>query len=116
MGKKTLYHPVSVNVLRGALEYCGIVPGRLRQLDSDQVAATARYELRIEKLAPGMVGMTTKQCAHAIQGCFASDVEVIAYGSEYFNEFDDQRIWLIIKTTARFESVELDEMAARNAE
>lgn len=99
MGKKTLYHPVSVNVLRGALEFCGITPGRLRQLDSDRETGTATYEMRIEKMPASMARKSTRECAQAIQSCFASDVEVKAYGSEFFAEFDDQKIWVVFTTS-----------------
>jgi hypothetical protein len=43
MGKHTLYHPVSLNVIRGAAEYHGFKFGKISQLASNYDTATARY-------------------------------------------------------------------------
>lgn len=101
MGKKTLYHPVSVAVLRGAMEYCGIQPGRLRQLFSSRHTASAIYTCDIVAVPKGLWGHQMQEIATAIQACFASDVDVIQFGQEYDVANIRSRMWIKLRTTAQ---------------
>lgn len=78
MGKHSLYHPLSLNVLRGAAEYSGWKIGRITQVSADQSRSTARYCLTIERMPRGAsewpIGTIRKQFQH----CFMDDITVSA--------------------------------------
>lgn len=47
MGKKTLYHPVSLYVIRGAFDQHGYVLGRIKQTFCSVERGTASYRIEI---------------------------------------------------------------------
>ena len=100
MGKKTLYHPVSVNVLRGALEFCGIVPGRLVQLSSNFERAEACYRFEIVKLPKNLWGHNAAQLTEAVNGCFAADVQVESISINYSRIVKRSVTWIWIRCHA----------------
>jgi len=77
MGKTTLYHPVSLHVIRGAAEYCGFQFGTIKQKWSDREKQTARYDVEIVKM-PGdlMETGTLLGIHHDLQNCFMDDIRV----------------------------------------
>jgi len=83
MGKKTLYHPVSLHVLRGALEYCDIKIGRLVQTSASLEFNSATYRATITEMPGSVDYRTSRNIANALQECFAQDVTVLSVTSEY---------------------------------
>lgn len=77
MGKTTLYHPVSLAVIRGAAEYAGFKLGKLRQVDVDESQGMAQYETVIRDLPAdaGIIGPETLRAK--LDSCFAADVGVL---------------------------------------
>jgi len=74
MGKTTLYHPVSLHVIRGAAEYCGWQFGKIVQLDSDPKRKTARYRAEIAKIAPEVESSPSMVMLNDLDNCFAADI------------------------------------------
>jgi len=83
MGKRTLYHPVSLHVLRGALEYCGIKLGRLVQIGASLEEEKAYYRATIINMPDALRSYPTWDIAKELQECFAQDVTVLSVTSEY---------------------------------
>jgi len=77
MGKKTLYHPVSLHVIRGAAEYGGFQFGTIKQKWNDPEKRTARYDVEIKKM-PGdlMKKGTLLRIQYELQNCFMDDIRV----------------------------------------
>lgn len=78
MGKTTLYHPVSLNVLRGALEYGGFVAGKFRQHNSNRGLGYASYQVEIKSWPERLNQISPELLKVHLNNCFASDVDVIA--------------------------------------
>jgi len=76
MGKTTLYHPVSLHVIRGAAEYCGFQFGKLKQLWSDPEKMTARYEATIQRVPAAWVNESPMIIQNELQNCFMDDIRV----------------------------------------
>lgn len=76
MGKKTLYHPISLNVIRGALEYCGITPGRITQTSVNSSDLRATYRLNLDRLPPELWARPLDYVSDAVQSCFAADITI----------------------------------------
>ena len=53
MGRQYLYHPVSLNTIRGALEQQDFKIGRLEQTGQDQKTGETRYRTTIESWPAG---------------------------------------------------------------
>jgi hypothetical protein len=96
MGKTTLYHPISLHVIRGAAEFCGFKFGKLKQLDSHEPGRHAWYSAEIESF-PG--GMDPDKASHkaiigALRKCFMDDIRVTALWrtrtGKYFADLDVQ--------------------------
>lgn len=84
MGKVTLYHPVSLYVLRGALDNCGIKVGKLTQIQSDLSRGTALYRCTIDKLPKELKStLSVKEIGEYAQQCFARDVTVTSVSIDY---------------------------------
>lgn len=77
MGKKTLFHPVSLNVIRGALNFCGVTTGRLTQKWYDSVTNEAGYTVVIDKLPTDMRGLDSYALQRKLDSCFATDIRVV---------------------------------------
>lgn len=76
MGKKTLYHPVSLHVIRGAAEYCGFQFGKLKQMWSQPEELSARYEVTIQQIPPRFQDKSNSIIQEALQNCFMDDIRV----------------------------------------
>lgn len=76
MGKVTLYHPVSLHVIRGAAEYCGFQFGKLKQMYADPENLAARYEATIQRVPPEFLDKSNSVIQEALQQCFMDDIRV----------------------------------------
>ena len=77
MGKTTLYHPVSLLVIRGAAAFGGYRLGKLRQLAVDTQHGYAIYTTPLLHVPLDIVDLSLEQIANHFQSLFASDVEVL---------------------------------------
>lgn len=75
MGHSSLYHPVSLQVLRGALKYNGFTVGKFSQVLHDQERGTASYDLPVIQWDRSLQGSTINEIHSAINASFAADVE-----------------------------------------
>jgi len=78
MGKQTLYHPVSLHVVRGAAEYCGFKFGKLKQVKSDPTGLTATYSAQIVELPKAVKHGNIEYIRQALADCFNADIKVLA--------------------------------------
>jgi len=78
MGKTTLYHPVSLNVLRGALEYGGFTVGKFRQHNADREGMFASYQVEIKTWPIEHDEVSPEKLKVYLNNCFASDVDVVS--------------------------------------
>lgn len=76
MGKKTLYHPVSLNVIRGAAEYCGFQLGKLKQLSVDREVGVAVYQTELLCVPADAADSSNDKLRERLNGCFVADVDV----------------------------------------
>jgi len=76
MGKQTRFHPVSLNVIRGAAEYCGFRLGRIQQLSFDPKTETARYRVALLDMPGELRGISLGEMQISIEGCFSVDVDI----------------------------------------
>jgi hypothetical protein len=76
MGKTTLYHPISLHVIRGAAEYCGWKFGKIKQLDSSPGLSKAHYEARIELMPRNLAASSLEKMQDELQKCFMDDIRV----------------------------------------
>jgi hypothetical protein len=76
MGKKTLYHPVSLHVIRGAAEYCGFTFGKLQQLHHFSAKESVRYNATILGVPPGWDLQPMDLMQAQLQECFLDDIRV----------------------------------------
>jgi len=76
MGKKTLCHPVSLHVVRGAAEYCGFRIGRLKQISSDPVGFSAKYSAEIVDMPVDCKDRGLRYILGRLNECFANDIHV----------------------------------------
>jgi len=74
MGKKTLYHPVSLHVIRGAAEYCGWQFGKITQVNSEPDRGRARYRAEIVKIPPESANQSEMIQLNDLDNCFAADI------------------------------------------
>jgi hypothetical protein len=78
MGATTLYHPVSLYVIRGAFAFCGVKVGKIQQIVADHEASTASYRVTITEIPQRFFGNGPKGMCEALQSCFAGDVEILS--------------------------------------
>jgi len=78
MGKTLRYHPVSLNVIRGAVEYVGFRVGKLRQTQANVEDKSAAYVTEVEELPEDLRAGSIWDIAARLNACFASDVIVSA--------------------------------------
>jgi len=76
MGKITLYHPISLHVIRGAAEFCGFQFGKLKQIWSEPENLRARYEATIQQLPSKINQNDMIYVQEALQNCFMDDIRV----------------------------------------
>jgi len=77
MGKKTLYHPVSLHVIRGAAEYCGFQFSRLYQRKADPEELTASYIAEIVGIPTDASQWPLWRIFAALTNCFMDDIRVV---------------------------------------
>jgi len=78
MGKKTLYHPISLHVIRGAAEYCGWKFGKLSQIAGDIETGHALYLAEITVMPRGASLWPIATIRKQLQHCFMDDIVVVA--------------------------------------
>jgi len=78
MGKIRLYHPVSVNVIRAALELNGWKIGKLNQQHFDLELCKASYHTTILKGPWDLNELGMNVILGALRSCFAEDIDVSA--------------------------------------
>lgn len=76
MGATTLYHPISLNVIRGAADYCGWKLGKIQQRTSDFKRCEATYQVYIQKMPKGMEDTPVSVITRQFQHCFMNDIQV----------------------------------------
>ncbi len=77
MGKTTLYHPISLHVVRGAAEYCGFKFGKIKQIYGNQTQRKAIYSAEIERMPGDLFKMgTLLRVQHDLQECFMDDIRI----------------------------------------
>jgi len=67
-------HPVSLHVIRGAVEYCGWKFGKIEQISLEVDAYFAEYECIIEKMPAGLEKQSWAVISRQLQHCFAADI------------------------------------------
>lgn len=77
MGKITRYHPISLHVVRGAVEYCGFKFGALKQSASDPTGLTATYVAEVTKLRSDCKDRSLAYVKSELQQCFNADIKVL---------------------------------------
>jgi hypothetical protein len=76
MGATTLYHPISLLVIRGAADYCGWKLAKIQQKHSDFEHCSAVYQVEIIKMPKGMDEMPLAAITRQFQHCFMDDIQV----------------------------------------
>jgi hypothetical protein len=77
MGKKTLYHPVSLHVIRGSAEYCGFRFGKITQGYVFPDDARATYHAEIVELPPEASALPMWRQLALLTECFMDDIIVM---------------------------------------
>lgn len=75
MGKTTLYHPVSLLVIRGAAEYCGFKFGKIKQVRAFPDIQRASYNAEIVNFPEGWDKKPFDAMQKALQNCFMDDIQ-----------------------------------------
>ena len=76
MGKTTLYHPLSLHVIRGAAEYCGWKFKHIKQTSSDIDEGWARYTAQIEIMPKEVWRTSLDTMQQNLQSCFLDDIRI----------------------------------------
>ena len=76
MGAKTGYHPVSLHVIRGAMEYMGFKAGKIKKIAEFPESEKAVYSMWIEKSPNGSDTWPLKTWRKQLQHCFMDDIRV----------------------------------------
>lgn len=74
MGKATLYHPVSLTVIRAAAIACNWKFGKIKQEWANEDTFTACYLAEIDLGKTGYILVERDALIHQVQECFADDV------------------------------------------
>jgi len=74
MGATTLYHPVSLMVIRAVAIHCGWRFGRIVQTSSDPANNRANYTVEITHGPGKHLGKPADEILKIIQACFVEDV------------------------------------------
>lgn len=75
MGATTLFHPVSLHVIRGAVEYCGWKFGKIVQTGLDNAEQVARYRVEIERIPPESQNQPEMIMLNDLDNCFSTDIK-----------------------------------------
>lgn len=76
MGKQTQFHPVSLNVLRGAAEFSGFKLGKLRQIIMHADTGSAWYNTDLLKVPEDLRNSALHLIRERLNACYSSDVNV----------------------------------------
>jgi len=76
MGKTTLYHPISLHVIRGAAEFCGFRFEKVHQLAGFSEKQSARYNVTIAEYPKGWDTQSLDLMQKDLQACFMDDIRV----------------------------------------
>jgi len=76
MGKTTLYHPVSLHVIRGAVEYCGWKFKHIKQFNAEPDRGRARYVAEIEIVPDEAKNQSPVIMQNILQDCFMDGIRV----------------------------------------
>jgi len=76
MGKRLLFHPVGLFVIRGALEKAGFGVGRLRQIGLSEDSKHAKYSCEVTHKPFRNNGWSPRDVQIAMHDSFSSDVSV----------------------------------------
>lgn len=77
MGATTLYHPISLHVIRGAAEYCGWKFSTIKQIAANPELFSALYEVSIEDIPAKLDTYGPEIMIRQLQHCFMDDIEVL---------------------------------------
>lgn len=98
MPKRTLYHPVSIYVIRGSFEDGGFNVGRLRQVYGSKDLGKAGYIAELKSCPKSFLSLSPRVQINTINNCFASDIEVTSITTSYERNSGRRRISLMIRT------------------
>jgi hypothetical protein len=73
----TLYHPISLYVIRGSMIHNGWKPGRISQMHSNSDRGTAYYRLTINVVPKALSQKSGTVLKEALQKCFMDDIYVV---------------------------------------
>jgi len=104
MGATTLYHPISLYVIRGAVEYCGWKFGRIKQLTANADLGTARYLCKIDTMPRNAINWPVKTYQSQLQHCFMDDIIV-----ERVTAHSDGSAYCVLAVTLNEENPDLQE-------
>jgi len=76
MGKRTLFHPVGLHIIRGAAEHCGYLFGRLKQTGISHDLKHAVYVTEIVEMNAEDRDNGLSEIQFDLDACFAEDVNV----------------------------------------
>jgi len=76
MGKATLYHPVSLHVIRGAAEYCGFKFETITQINGYPELKVARYNITVVGFPLNWDKQPLDIMQSMLQECFMDDMRV----------------------------------------
>lgn len=76
MGKTTGYHPISLNVIRGACDYCGWKLGKIKRIAEMPEQQKAVYHVEILHAPRGSDDWPPKAYRRQLQHCFTDDIIV----------------------------------------
>ncbi len=76
MPTTSLFHPISLYVIRGSLIHCGWTPGRISQLACNMTNGTARYRVAITKVPKQEKDASPSRMKTLLNNCFMEDIEV----------------------------------------
>jgi len=76
MGKQTRFHPVSLNVIRGAAEFAGFKLGKLRQVESSVKYNSAHYKAQVIGTPQDCQKKELLEIQNKLNSAFSDDVWV----------------------------------------
>jgi len=91
MGKTTLYHPVSLQVIRGAAAYQGFSFRKIKQIKADPATGKALYVADLNGFPLHLSTAPTWRVWADLAECFVDDVHIVRMGER---EFGGLVVWL----------------------
>jgi len=96
MGRQTRFHPVSLNILRGAAEYAGFKLGRIKQISPPGVSDHAKYIVPLLELPFDCQKQELLVIAARLNSAYAADVLVTNVWATYGG-----KIYAVLETCVR---------------